>query len=36
MKRRVTICLGLLLVLCILGDAIAMLCLDSSIAKLSA
>ncbi len=36
MKRRVTICLGLLLVLCILGDAIAMLCLDSSISKLSA
>jgi signal transduction histidine kinase len=36
MKRRVTICLGLLLVLCILGDAIAMLCLDSSIAKLGA
>jgi signal transduction histidine kinase len=36
MKRRVTICLGLLLVLCILGDAIAMLCLDSSITKLTA
>ncbi len=36
MKRRVIICLGLLLVLCLLGDAIAMLCLDSSIRKLSA
>ena len=36
MRRRVIVCLGLLLALCLLGDAIAMLCLRGSIRQLSA
>ncbi|MFH1574523.1 MAG: HAMP domain-containing sensor histidine kinase [Acidobacteriota bacterium] len=35
MRRRVIICLGLLLALCLIGDAIAMLSLRRSIAQLS-
>ena len=35
MRRRVVVCLALLVTLCLLGGAIAMLCLDGSIAQLS-
>ncbi len=34
MRRRIIICLGLLLVLCLLGDTAAMICLDRSIGHL--
>ena len=34
MRRRIIVCLGLLLVLCLLGDAIAMVCLGGSIQEL--
>lgn len=36
MRQRIIICLALLLALCVLGDAIALLCLKRSIAGLSA
>ncbi|MBU0616410.1 MAG: hypothetical protein KKI02_01700 [Planctomycetes bacterium] len=36
MRRRIVICLASLLALCVLGDAIALLCLNRSIAELSA
>jgi signal transduction histidine kinase len=35
-RRRIFICLAVLLALCVLGDAIALLCLNRSIAELSA
>ena len=36
MRRRIIICLALLLVLCVVGNAIALLCLNASIGQLSA
>lgn len=36
MRRRVIVCLGLLLTLCLVGSAIALFCLHSSIEELSA
>ncbi|MEE9296263.1 MAG: HAMP domain-containing sensor histidine kinase [Phycisphaerae bacterium] len=35
MRRRIVVCLGILLALCLLGDAIAMLCLHRSTRQLS-
>ena len=35
MRRRIVICLGLLLALCLVGDAIALLILEKSIRRIS-